>query len=251
MHLRHRHRPHGRPLGGVQIHRVRVGHISRRENPTAAGALAISPDLIAIANWAIGAALGGLAAIFLVPITSLSSENLSLIVIPILAAAVVGGFSSFPITTIAGLALGIAQSEVTRYVSSPGWSTAVPFVFVTVILYLRGRSIAGKEEAFGRVPRLARGGCRRTSSGSPQSSVSSAFGSPYRSIGSWPCIRDALRHRSPVAGRGDGLCRPGLAGSDGDGRHRRADLGLALLATISPSCSPPSSGSWRRCRSER
>ncbi len=127
------------------------------ENPTAAAALAISPDLIAIANWAIGAALGGLAAIFLVPITSLSSENLSLIVIPVLAAAVVGDFSSFPITTIAGLALGIAQSEVTRYVSSPGWSTAVPFIFVTVILYLRGRSIAGKEEAFGRVPSVGSG----------------------------------------------------------------------------------------------
>jgi sulfate-transporting ATPase len=127
------------------------------ENPTAASALAISPDVIAVANWAIGAALGGLAAIFLVPITSLSSENLSLIVIPILAAAVIGGFSSFPITTIAGLALGIAQSEVTRYVSSPGWSTAVPFIFVTVILFLRGRSIAGREEAFGRMPSVGSG----------------------------------------------------------------------------------------------
>jgi ABC-type branched-subunit amino acid transport system ATPase component/branched-subunit amino acid ABC-type transport system permease component len=127
------------------------------ENPTAAAAQGISPDVIAIANWAIGAALGGLAAIFLVPITSLSSENLSLIVIPILAAAVVGGFSSFPITTIAGLVLGIAQSEVTRYVSTPGWSTAVPFIFVTVILFLRGRSIAGREEAFGRMPSVGSG----------------------------------------------------------------------------------------------
>jgi branched-subunit amino acid ABC-type transport system permease component len=127
------------------------------ENPTAAAALAISPDVIAVANWAIGAALGGLAAIFLVPITSLSSENLSLIVIPILAAAVIGGFSSFPITTIAGVALGIAQSEVTRYVSTPGWSTAVPFIFVTVILFLRGRSIAGREEAFGRMPSVGSG----------------------------------------------------------------------------------------------
>ena len=127
------------------------------ENPTAAAALAISPDVIAVANWAIGAALGGLAAIFLVPITSLSSENLSLIVIPILAAAAVGGFSSFPITTIAGLAIGIAQSEVTRYVSSPGWSTAVPFIFVTVILYVRGRSIAGREETFGRMPSVGSG----------------------------------------------------------------------------------------------
>jgi ABC-type branched-subunit amino acid transport system ATPase component/branched-subunit amino acid ABC-type transport system permease component len=127
------------------------------ENPRAAAALAVSPNVIAAANWAIGAALGGLAAILLVPITSLSSENLSLIVIPILAAAVVGRFSSFPITTLAGLAIGIAQSEVTRWVSTPGWDTAVPFVFVAVVLNLQGRSIAGKDESTGRLPALGTG----------------------------------------------------------------------------------------------
>lgn len=127
------------------------------ENPTSAAALAISSDLVAAANWAIGAALGGLAAILLVPITTLSAENLSLIVVPILAAAVIGGFSSFPITTLAGLGLGIAQSEVTRYVSTPGWDTAVPFIAVTVILYLRGRRVAGRGESFGKLPSVGTG----------------------------------------------------------------------------------------------
>jgi ABC-type branched-subunit amino acid transport system ATPase component/branched-subunit amino acid ABC-type transport system permease component len=127
------------------------------ENPTAAATLAISPDLIAGVNWAIGAALGGLAAILLVPITTLSAANLSLIVIPIVAAAVIGGFSSFPITTLAGLAMGIAQSEVTRYVSTPGWDTAVPFIAVTLILYLRGRRVAGREEFFGKLPSVGSG----------------------------------------------------------------------------------------------
>jgi sulfate-transporting ATPase len=127
------------------------------ENPTAAATLAISPDLVAGINWFIGAALGGLAAILLVPITTLSAENLSLIVIPILAAAVIGGFSSFPITTIAGLALGIAQSEVTRFVSTPGWDTAVPFIAVTLILYFRGRRVAGRGEFFGKLPSMGSG----------------------------------------------------------------------------------------------
>jgi ABC-type branched-subunit amino acid transport system ATPase component/branched-subunit amino acid ABC-type transport system permease component len=127
------------------------------ENPTAAAALAISPSVIAAANWAIGAALGGFAAILLVPITGLSSTNLSLLVIPILAAAAVGRFSSFPITTLAGLSIGIGQSEVTRWVNAPGWDTAVPFIFVTVILMFRGRSVAGKDEAFGRMPGLGTG----------------------------------------------------------------------------------------------
>lgn len=127
------------------------------ENPTAAATLAISPDVVAAANWFIGAALGGLAAILLVPITTLSAENLSLIVIPILAAAVIGGFSSFPITTIAGLALGVAQSEVTRYVSTPGWDTAVPFIAVTLILFFRGSRVAGRGEFFGKLPSVGSG----------------------------------------------------------------------------------------------
>jgi sulfate-transporting ATPase len=127
------------------------------EKPQAAAALAISPNVIAAANWAIGAALGGLAAILLVPITSLSSDILSLMVIPILAAAVVGRFSSFPITMLAGLAIGIAQSEVTRWVNAPGWDTAVPFIFVAVALIGRARTIAGKGESSGRLPNLGTG----------------------------------------------------------------------------------------------
>jgi ABC-type branched-subunit amino acid transport system ATPase component/branched-subunit amino acid ABC-type transport system permease component len=136
------------------------------ENPRAVAALAISPDRIAVVNWALGGALGALAAMLLVPITGLSIGLLTFLVIPILAAAVIGRFSSFPITTLAGLAIGIAQSEVTLYgdrwsqslgISTSGWATAVPFVLVTVILIVRGRSVASKDERFGRMPRLGTG----------------------------------------------------------------------------------------------
>ena len=130
------------------------------ENPTAAATLAISPDVVAAANWFIGAALGGLAAILLVPITTLSAENLSLIVIPILAAAVIGGFSSFPITTIAGLVLGVAQSEVTRYVSTPGWDTAVPFIAVTRFFSFGGATSPAAVSSSANCRRWARAGLR-------------------------------------------------------------------------------------------
>ncbi len=130
------------------------------ENPRAASALSVSPNLVAAANWAIGSALGALAAILLVPITGLGTANLSYLVIPVLAAAVVGRFSSFPVTVAAGLVIGIAQSEVTRYVTQPGWGTAVPFILVALVLLTRGRSTAGKDEKFGRMPRLGTGRIR-------------------------------------------------------------------------------------------
>jgi sulfate-transporting ATPase len=130
------------------------------ENPRAAASLGVSPDLVATANWAIGSALGALAAILLVPITGLGPTNLSFIVIPVLAAAVMGKFSSFPLTLAAGLAIGVAESEVTRYVSEPGWPTAIPFVLVTIVLVLRGNRLAAKDERSGRMPRLGSGQIR-------------------------------------------------------------------------------------------
>ena len=112
--LSHRHRAHRGALGHLQVHAVRLGddrggrESDCRRHP---GNLARCDRCGQLGRRC---RVGGLAAILLVPITTLSAENLSLIVIPILAAAVIGGFSSFPITTIAGLVLGIAESEVTR-----------------------------------------------------------------------------------------------------------------------------------------
>jgi sulfate-transporting ATPase len=130
------------------------------ENPSAAAALTVSPDLVAAVNWAVGGALAGIAVVFLVPITGLGSDNITLLVIPVLAAAVVGRFSSFPITTITGLVIGIGQSLVTYYVETPGWGTALPFLMVTVVLLVRGAGVTSRGERSGRLPALGSGQIR-------------------------------------------------------------------------------------------
>ncbi|MDO8363358.1 MAG: branched-chain amino acid ABC transporter permease/ATP-binding protein [Actinomycetota bacterium] len=127
------------------------------ENPRAAASLAVSPDLIAAINWSVGGALGGLAVIMLVPITGLGPGNITFLVIPVLAAAVMGKFSSFPIVTTAGIVLGVTQSLVTRYVEQSGWATAVPFLFVAAYLVASGTTVASKTERFGRMPALGTG----------------------------------------------------------------------------------------------
>ncbi len=127
------------------------------ENPRMAAALAVSPNVVAAINWAVGAALGGLSAILLAPITGLSVGALTGVIIPVLAAAVIGRFRSFPITMATGLAIGIAQSEVTRYVSTPGAATAIPFILVTVVLLVRSKSTVGRDVQFGRMPGLGSG----------------------------------------------------------------------------------------------
>ena len=57
----------------------------------------LSPDRIATANWALGSALAGMAAILIAPIVQLQVAIMTNLVLAALAAALVAGFRSFPI----------------------------------------------------------------------------------------------------------------------------------------------------------
>ena len=96
---------------------TRVGWVTVAvsHNQRAAGALGISPDLVSSGTWVAGAALAGLAGILVSPITQVSIGSLSALVIPVLAAVLLGGFESFPATLASGLFIGIAQTVIVNY----------------------------------------------------------------------------------------------------------------------------------------
>jgi ABC-type branched-subunit amino acid transport system ATPase component/branched-subunit amino acid ABC-type transport system permease component len=130
------------------------------ENTRSAAALGYSSDTIATVNWAVGGALAALAGILIVPISGLQVSELTLMVIPALAAAMVGSLASFPLTMVGGLVIGAAESELGNYVSTPGWSEAVPFILIFAILVIAGRSIPTRGVLTARLPRLGTGAIR-------------------------------------------------------------------------------------------
>jgi sulfate-transporting ATPase len=130
------------------------------ENQRSAAALGISPWYVSLVNWTVGAMLAGLAVILLSPFTSLQVSLCTVLIIPALAAALVGDMRSFPVTVLAGLVIGVAQSETTRYVSTPGWSTAVPFIAIVLVMIARGRSLPVKGSSYQRAARLGNGRLR-------------------------------------------------------------------------------------------
>jgi ABC-type branched-subunit amino acid transport system ATPase component/ABC-type branched-subunit amino acid transport system permease subunit len=127
------------------------------ENERAASALGWSPDRIATLNWALGCGLAGLAAILIVPIVTLQPAVLTNLVLAATAAALVAGFRSFPIAFAAGLAIGIAQTEVTRYVNQPGVGTAVPFLLIILWLLIRGQALPLRDFLLQRLPTIGTG----------------------------------------------------------------------------------------------
>jgi sulfate-transporting ATPase len=114
------------------------------ENQLASSALGISPDLIGTINWVLGSVLATIAAILIVDLGTLEVENVTLLIIPAMAAALLGSFRSFPFTMAGGLLIGVIQSEA-AWLSSKfngnGWGDAVPFLVIIAVLVIRGRGL--------------------------------------------------------------------------------------------------------------
>jgi sulfate-transporting ATPase len=134
------------------------------ENRRVAASAGWSPDRIEMANFAIAGGLSALAAILLAPIVGLNAAVLSLAVLPALAAALVGRFSSFGITVIAALGIGIIQSEISLFqpdiakaigvsaASLTGLVAAVPLAIILVYMIVTGRSRLQRGETLARLP---------------------------------------------------------------------------------------------------
>src|SRR5262249_43630107 len=95
--------------------RLGINATALRENPVSASAIGISPHPTGIVTWGIGGAVAAVAGILLIPVISLSPSALTLLVIPAMAAALVGGFTNIPVTVGVGLALGVAESVLQKY----------------------------------------------------------------------------------------------------------------------------------------
>ena len=150
------------------------------ENRRVAASAGWSPNRIELVNFAVAGGLSALAAILLAPIVTLNAAVLSVAVLPALAAALVGRFSSFGITVAAALLIGVVQSEIPLFqpdiaewlgvsaASLTGLVQAVPLAIILGYMVVTGRSRLQRGETVARLPLPGSGGCRcsRSSSGS-------------------------------------------------------------------------------------
>ncbi|MET8513910.1 branched-chain amino acid ABC transporter permease/ATP-binding protein [Streptomyces sp. NPDC005077] len=138
-----------------------LGTTAVAENQGTAASLGWSADLIAAANWGLGSALAGLTGILIVPVIGLSVTGLTTLLLSALAAALVGRFSSFPVTLAGGLVIGVVQSELTRFGSDvTGLAASVPFLAIALMLVVRGRALPLRGTFLERLPALGTGRVR-------------------------------------------------------------------------------------------
>jgi ABC-type branched-subunit amino acid transport system ATPase component/ABC-type branched-subunit amino acid transport system permease subunit len=134
------------------------------ENRRFAAAAGWSTATIQLVNFLVAGVLSATAAILLAPILTLHAGVLSTAVLPALAAALVGRFSSFGLTVVAALGIGIAQSELSLFqpeladalgVSVPsliGLAQAVPLLIILAVVVFGGRARPARGETAARLP---------------------------------------------------------------------------------------------------
>jgi len=144
---------------------TRFGLASRAAAESEKGALVsgLSPERIAVANWALSSAVAGLSGILIAPIVPLVPVSYTLFIVPALAAALVGNFTALVPAVGAGLVIGMLQSELQflqgkwSWLPQTGLAQLVPLAVILAYLVVRGRPLPTRgsliQQALGRAPR--------------------------------------------------------------------------------------------------
>ncbi|WP_024793589.1 branched-chain amino acid ABC transporter permease/ATP-binding protein [Tomitella biformata] len=152
-------------LLAVLFRLTRFGLATRAAAESEKGAIVtgLSPEKIAYANWALSTMIAGLSGILIAPIVPLLPISYTLFIVPALAAALVGNFSSIGPAVAAGLGIGVLQSEMTHLQTTVSWlpqtgmAELIPLALILGFLVLRGRPLPSRgaiiQNTLGAAPR--------------------------------------------------------------------------------------------------
>ncbi|MGH2785452.1 MAG: ABC transporter permease [Actinomycetota bacterium] len=151
-------------VSGLLLTRTRVGTAIRAtsQNRLAADLAGVPVHRLQTLSWAWGSVLAGIAGILLAPLLFLDTLQVSVFfLVKPFAAAVVGGFISFPLAVGAGIAIGVVESMLTQYTGAVGLPEMVPFAIVLLALLARKGFLTGATQSLSDLPMRREGGSIR------------------------------------------------------------------------------------------
>ncbi len=118
------------------LHRTRVGvrMMAMSSRPVSAELLGIPLGLYTVVVWASGGAVATVAPLLAAPTRQADFTSLSLLVVPGLAAALLGGFRSFSLTVLAGIGIGVVEGISVRWETVSPYRSTLPFVVIVAVL---------------------------------------------------------------------------------------------------------------------
>lgn len=115
------------------------------QNPSLAQIVGIDVDRVVRATWIIGAALACAAGVMLGVLVQIRPLMGLSLLLPIFAAAILGGIGSIPGAVLGGLIIGLTEAAAVQFIGAE-WRSAVAFVILMAVLLLRPMGLFGVAE---------------------------------------------------------------------------------------------------------
>jgi branched-chain amino acid transport system permease protein len=133
-------------LGGlyVTLNHTWLGRAIRASavNPQGAELVGVKVGAVAAMTFAIGVASAGAGGSIVSVLYPFLPGSHYQWIARLLGIIVLGGMGSLPGAAIGALALGVAETMTVTYIS-PAWATAVPYLFVIIVLLVRPQGLLG------------------------------------------------------------------------------------------------------------
>ena len=208
------------------------------ENEKGAMLLGFSPDFLAGNNWVLSTVISGLLGILVAGNQkSVDPVTITLLIVPALSVALVGGLTSFGITVAAAFGLAMTQALIPYLGASrtwypqaggqalPGVAALLPFLLIVGVMFVNGHALPTRGSvSAGRLPKVANPTLFTTRVVAPLAVAGCAVELDVLRDSERPA-RDhhiAHRHRDQPVVRGHRrLRRPDLARANDARRHQR------------------------------
>jgi branched-chain amino acid transport system permease protein len=131
----------------LMLTRTAMGRSMRAvsENTQLAGVVGIDVRSVVRMVWMRGAALACMAGVIAGLIVQIRPQMGLDLLLPLFAAAILGGIGSVPGAMLAGLIVGLAEALAVQLVGAE-WRSGVAFVILVLILLLRPQGLFGRAE---------------------------------------------------------------------------------------------------------
>src|SRR6202171_3536947 len=107
------------------------------DSPMAASLWGVPVGKIGAVSWILGSVIAAVAGILITPSINLDTTSLTLLIIDALAAALIGGMVSLPLTVLGGFILGLLETYPTIWIQSIGFPRLVALVVILAVLIVR------------------------------------------------------------------------------------------------------------------
>ena len=107
------------------------------DSPTSASLWGVPVGRVAAVSWMLGSVIAAVAGILITPFINFDTTSLTLLILDALAAALIGGMVSLPLTVLGGFVLGLLETYPTIWIQSLGFPRLVALVVILVVLIVR------------------------------------------------------------------------------------------------------------------